>query len=72
MFKCAEENDFFANDVELPVSDRPSPSIRIGLTDADIEGQWISFDGKPAPYTNWHIIRGMPNKGTSGNYVKLG
>ena len=47
----------------------PSTKIRLGLTDASEEGQWLTFDGKSQPYTNWNTNNGEPNGGRNKNYA---
>ena len=41
----------------------------VGLTDESVEGQWLTFNGKPAPYTNWNTNKNEPSGGRSANYV---
>ena len=55
---------FFANDFHPD----PDPgSIMLGLTDQDVEGEWKTFEGEPAPYTNWNT--GEPNGGINNNFA---
>lgn len=41
----------------------------LGITDASVEGQWITFDGNQPSYTNWNVINGEPGGGSAKSYA---
>jgi len=41
----------------------------VGLTDGSVEGQWLTFNGKPAPYTYWNTNWNEPSGGRGANYA---
>ena len=47
----------------------PSTTLMLGLTDASVEGQWLTFDGKSPTYTNWNTNNGEPSGGRGSNYA---
>ncbi|MEM9466646.1 MAG: lectin-like protein [Actinomycetota bacterium] len=44
-------------------------SIPIGLTDVASEGDWVTENGDPAPYTNW--MSGEPNNAGNQDYARI-
>ena len=44
-------------------------SIPIGLSDVASEGDWVTPDGDPAPYTNW--ASGEPNNAGNQDYARI-
>ena len=39
----------------------------LGITDASVEGEWLTFDGKQTSFTNWNT--GEPGGGTPKSYA---
>ena len=58
-----EEAKFFA------IDRFPTTTLMIGLTDASVEGQWLTFDGKSPSFTYWNTNWNEPSGGRAGNYA---
>lgn len=63
----ADENSFIRNNVlNFDGNDRNG---WLGLTDRDVEGNFVWINNEPVGYTNWRP--GEPNGGTGQNYVGM-
>jgi Lectin C-type domain len=61
------ENEFIRNNVlNFDGNDRNG---WLGLTDQDVEGNFVWMNNEPVGYTNW--VPGEPNGGSSENYVGM-
>jgi hypothetical protein len=57
-----EENEFVASLVEFGVA-------TIGISDKDVEGEWVWITNEPVTYTNW--LLGKPNDAEFEDYVGI-